>query len=69
MLDKKIIINREILEKIYALAREGFPYEICGWLGGNPVDGLVTDIRPAKNVYNQTCRYEPQVLVMVLGCA
>ena len=53
MSNEKIIINRDILEKIYALAREGFPYEICGWLSGNPVNGLVTDIRPAKNVYNQ----------------
>jgi|TARA_B100001971_G_scaffold172940_1_gene165701 proteasome lid subunit RPN8/RPN11 len=45
-------ISREILVEIYRLARLGFPNEVCGWLRGDSKKKIVTEIRPAANVYN-----------------
>ena len=49
---KPVIINNEILNEIYSLARNGFPSEVCGWLRGDPNTGNITSIRPAINVYD-----------------
>ena len=46
-------INKDILNEIYHLARNGFPNEVCGWLRGDPTNGNITSIRPAINVYNK----------------
>ena len=48
-----VIINKDILNEIYYLARNGFPNEICGWLRGDPTNGNITSIRPAINVYDK----------------
>ncbi len=41
-------IKREVLAQIEKLAGEGFPYEICGFLGGNVI-GQAINLRPARN--------------------
>ena len=48
-----VIINKDILNEIYYLARNGFPNEICGWLRGDPTNGNITSIRPAINIYDK----------------
>ena len=42
-------IKREALGNIEQLAREGFPYEICGFLGGC-VLGQAIELKPARNI-------------------
>jgi proteasome lid subunit RPN8/RPN11 len=42
-------IKRAVLEQIEELARRGFPYEICGFLGGT-VLGQGQEAHPAKNI-------------------
>jgi len=41
-------INRQVLEQIEEEARNGFPYEVCGFLGGT-VLGQGQEARAAKN--------------------
>jgi len=45
-------IKQEVLSQIEQLAGEGFPYEICGFLGGT-VLGQATNQKAAKNVSPQ----------------
>lgn len=42
-------ISRKALEQIEEQARRGFPYEICGFLGG-AVLGQGREVRPVRNV-------------------
>jgi [CysO sulfur-carrier protein]-S-L-cysteine hydrolase len=41
-------IKRDVYKKMVAHAREGFPLEVCGYLGEQ--DGLVLHIRRMKNI-------------------
>ncbi|MEI7553727.1 M67 family metallopeptidase [Candidatus Chlorohelix sp.] len=45
-------IKREALANVEQLAREGFPYEICGFLGGS-VLGQAMELKPAHNISGQ----------------
>jgi desampylase len=42
-------ITKSVLEQIERLAREGFPHEICGFIGGAML-GTGSVVRPAQNV-------------------
>ncbi len=43
----------EILQAIYAHAREAFPAECCGWLAGPREGDAVTTARPCRNAQSQ----------------
>jgi desampylase len=43
------VITGNVLEQLEALAREGFPHEICGFIGG-VAPGTGSLVRPARNV-------------------
>lgn len=42
-------LPRQALNQIENLARQGFPHEICGFLGGSQF-GYASEVRPARNV-------------------
>ncbi|HEX2916729.1 MAG TPA: M67 family metallopeptidase [Chloroflexia bacterium] len=42
-------VTRAALEQIENLARQGFPYEICGFLGGSAT-GVGQEVRVARNI-------------------
>ncbi len=48
----KFYLQRAGLNQIERLARQGFPYEICGFIGG-PVIGSGQEIRPVPNIAPQ----------------
>ena len=52
-LPKPIEIRQEILDVVYAHAREAFPTESCGWLEGPKNDPDVTHSHPCENVQSQ----------------
>ena len=52
-LPKPIEIPHEVLDVVYAHAREAFPAESCGWLEGRKNGADVTHSHPCENVQSQ----------------
>ena len=51
MSGSRIEISRDIIAQVAAHARETFPNECCGWLGGD--DGTISVVRRCTNAHEQ----------------
>jgi len=68
MIDRDIVIPREILHCAYMAARNAFPAECCGWLTGPRSEDVVDDVRVCVNQVGSSVAYtmsEAAVMDMV----
>jgi proteasome lid subunit RPN8/RPN11 len=68
MLDRNIVIPREILHCAYLAARNAFPFECCGWLTGPNGEDVVDNVRACVNKAESSVAYtmsEAAVMDMV----
>ena len=53
-----LTMTRAQREEIIAHAREGWPYEVCGILAGDPTEGLVQSVYRVTNILHSEMRYQ-----------
>jgi proteasome lid subunit RPN8/RPN11 len=68
MIDRNIVIPREVLHGAYMAARNAFPAECCGWLTGPKSEDVVDNVRACVNQVGSSVAYtmsEAAVMDMV----